>query len=100
MRAVWAWRMMMLVAMPALALLAFVLAAVPPIPGEAGQQSAEDTQRWMVALVLGVLAVLGSIVLRRRGQMGGAIVLAAIVALPALLGFGLVAFILLLFIVK
>ena len=54
----------------------------------------------MIALGLGVLAVLGSFVLRRRGQVGAAIVLAAIVALPALLGLGLLAFILLLFIVK
>jgi hypothetical protein len=100
MRAVWAWRLMMLVALPALALLAYVLAAVPRIPGEAGPQSAEDTQGWMIALGLGVLAVLGSFVLRLRGQVGAAIVLAAVVALPALLGIGILALIVLLFIVK
>jgi hypothetical protein len=99
MRAVWAWRLMMLVAVPTLALLGYVLAAIPPIPAEAGQQSAEDTRAWTIALMVGVIAVLGSVVLRWRGQVGGAIVLAAIVALPALAGFGLLAFIWLLFVV-
>ncbi|HEV7265041.1 MAG TPA: hypothetical protein VGN83_09005 [Falsiroseomonas sp.] len=101
MRAIWVWRLMLMVAVPSLALLALSLSTnLPPVLADPDHRDRANLLGWAMALAAGILAVLASIMLRRRGRIGAAIVLAAVVALPALLGIGIAAFIVLLFILQ
>ncbi|WP_270938606.1 hypothetical protein [Falsiroseomonas oryzae] len=101
MRAAWAYRLMLLVAVPTLALLAMLLAtALPPVLADPDNPDREGLLAWAAAFAAGVAAVLASLALRRAGRTSAAIVLVAAVALPALAGFGIAAFIVLLFILK
>jgi hypothetical protein len=55
---------------------------------------------WALAVAAGVVALIASIAFRRAGKMTPAILLVAIVALPALAGVGIFALIVALFILK
>jgi hypothetical protein len=61
---------------------------------------ARTMPHWAGPIALGAVALLASVVLRRRGRMSAAIVLAAIVALPAIAGVAIAGFIVVLFIIK
>ncbi len=101
MRAVWAWRLMMLVAVPALALVGMSVASQLPFAlADPANKDREGLLIWAGAVALGALALLASVVLRRRGQLSPAIVLAAVVALPAIAGLAIFGFIVFLFIIK
>jgi aconitase B len=101
MRAVWAWRLMMLVAVPSLLLLGTTVAAqLPFVLADPGHQDRAGLIAWAAAVGAGALALLASIVLRARGRLSAAISLAAIVALAALAGIGLALLVVGLFILK
>jgi hypothetical protein len=100
MRAVWAWRLMMLAAVPSLALLGVTVATQLPHSMATDGPDLEGQLAWAAAVLIGVLLVLLSVALRRAGKLSAAIVAVAIVALPALVGIGLALFIVLLFILK
>jgi hypothetical protein len=100
-RAVWAWRLMLLVAVPTLALLATSVASqLPHALADPVHPDRDGLIAWAAAAALGAVAVLASIVLRRQGRVGPAIVLVALVALPGLAGIGFFALVVLLFILK
>jgi hypothetical protein len=101
MRAVWAWRLMMLAAVPALALVGMSVATqLPFVLADPGNQDRDGLIAWAIVVALGALALLASVALRRQGRVSAAIVLAAIVALPAIAGVAIAAFIVVLFIIK
>ncbi len=101
MRAVWAWRLMMLAAVPALALVGMSVATQLPFAlADPAHQDREGLIAWAIAVALGALALLASVVLRRQGRISVAIVLAAMVALPAIAGVAIAGFIVFLFIIK
>ena len=100
-RPVWAWRAMMAMAVPTLGVLALLLAtSLPPVLADAAHPERAMLLAWAVAFVVATVAVLASLVQRRRGRMTAAIALVAVVALPGLVGAGLLALIVLLFILK
>ncbi len=101
MRAVWAWRLMMLAALPTLALVATSVATqLPHVLDDPAHPDREGLIGWAVAVALGVVALLASIVLRRMGRTSAAIVLVALVALPLLIGLGLFILVVGMFILK
>lgn len=101
MRAIWAWRLMMLVAVPALL---FVGTSVVPqlsiALADPDNKDREDLIFWAIVVGLGTLALLASFALRWRGRVSAAIVLAAVVALPAIAGVAILGFIVVLFMIK
>ena len=101
MRAIWAWRLMMLVAVPTLALLGSTVATQLPFAlAQPDHPDLPGLLAWAAALALGAVAVLASVPFRRRGRMTPAIILVALVALPGLAGIGIFLLIVLLFILK
>jgi hypothetical protein len=100
MRAVWAWRLMLIVSVPALALLATTVATQLPHAMANGSPELGGLLAWAAAVVIGVLLVLLSFALRRAGRTSAAILAIAVVVLPALAGLGGFLFIVLLFILK
>ncbi|WP_137176612.1 hypothetical protein [Roseomonas sp. AR75] len=101
MRAVWAWRLMLLVAIPSLALVAMAtFTQLPFALADPGNKDREGLIAWAVAVAAGVVALIASVGFRRAGKMTPAILLVAIVALPALAGIGIFALIVTLFILK
>jgi len=100
MRAIWAWRLMMLAAVPALALVGMSVAAQLPFALADPENKDHEVIIWAVVVGLGALALLASFALRRRGRVSAAIVLAALVGLPAIVGVAIAGFIVLLFVLK
>jgi hypothetical protein len=85
MRPVWAWRLMMLVAIPSLALFAMSVASqLPHVLADPGHKDREGTLLWAGVTVAAALSLLASLGFRLRGRMTPAILLVAVVALPAL----------------
>jgi hypothetical protein len=100
MRAVWAWRAMLLVAVPALALVAVSVGTQLPHAVRSGSQDLEALLAWGAAALIGTLLVLLSVALRRAGRLSAAIVAVSLVALPAAFGVGGFLFVVLLFVLN
>jgi hypothetical protein len=101
MATVWIWRGMMLVALPTLALLTTTISSqLPFVLADPGNKDRDGLILWAIATAAGAVALIASFVLRRRGRINAALALAAVVALPGLLGFGLFALIVGMFIAK
>jgi hypothetical protein len=101
MRAIWAWRLMLLVAIPSLALVAMAtFSQLPFALAEPENQDREGLILWAGLVAAGALAVAGSIGFRMAGRMTPALLLVAVVALPALAGVGIFLLIVALFILK
>ncbi|WP_146217045.1 hypothetical protein [Falsiroseomonas bella] len=93
MRPVWAWRLMMLVAIPSLALFAMSVASqLPYVLADPTHKDREGVLLWATVTVAAALSLVASLLFRLRGRMTPAILLVAVVALPAL---ALIAFFLL-----
>jgi hypothetical protein len=97
---VWVYRLFLLVAVPSLLLLGGLVATDLPRAIEAQNEDVPGLIGWAVAVAIGVVLTAAAIVLRWRGRPGMAATLVGIVAMPALCGIGLLAFIVLLFILK
>jgi hypothetical protein len=97
---VWVYRLFLLVAVPSLLLFGGLVATDLPRAIEAQNEDVPGLIGWAVAVAIGVVLTAAAIVLRWRGRPGMAATLVGIVAMPALCGIGLLAFIVLLFILK
>jgi len=101
MRAVRAWRLTMLAAVPALLLIGTSVATQLPFAlSDPANKDREGLLIWAGLVAAGTVALLASVVLRRQGRVSAAIVLAALVALPAIAGVAIAGFIVVLFIIK
>jgi ABC-type proline/glycine betaine transport system permease subunit len=101
MRPVWAWRLMMLVAIPSLALLGIAVASqLPYVLADPTHRERQDVLLWAGVVVAAALSLAASFAFRRRGRLTPAILLAAVVALPALAMVGFLALIVGIFIAK
>jgi hypothetical protein len=101
MRPVWAWRLMMLVAIPSLALFATSVGSqLPHVLADPGHEDREGILLWATVVVAAALGLVASLGFRLLGRMTPAILLAAVVALPALALIGFFALIVAMFIAK
>lgn len=100
MATVWVWRVMMLLAVPTLALLGVAVATQLPFALATRSADLPGLVAWAVAVAVGVALVIGSFLQRRRGRTGLATFMVGLVAMPAAFGLGLFLLIVLLFILK